>query len=123
VPRNSQRRANRPRAKQRAHPDRRAREGCRRAIASNSKASPRAIDYLKGRGLSGEIARSSGLGYAPKGWRSLAEHVSRAIDDPLLEESGFGHREGRRRRRSDGKRYRPLPRSHHVPDPLGAGAT
>jgi len=35
------------------------------------KASPRAVDYLKGRGLSGEIAARFGLGYAPDGWQNL----------------------------------------------------
>ena len=52
------------------------------------KASPRAIDYLKGRGLSGEIAARFGLGYAPEGWRALASVFPR-YDDPLLEESGL----------------------------------
>ncbi len=52
------------------------------------KESPRAIDYLKGRGLSGEIAKQFGLGYAPEGWRSLAS-VFPNYDDPLLEESGL----------------------------------
>jgi DNA primase len=52
------------------------------------KASPRAIDYLKGRGLSGEIAAQFGLGYAPDGWRGLAS-VFPSYDDPLLEESGM----------------------------------
>jgi DNA primase len=52
------------------------------------KASPRAIDYLKGRGLTGEIAARFGLGYAPDGWRSLAS-VFAHYDDPLLEESGM----------------------------------
>jgi DNA primase len=52
------------------------------------KASPRAIDYLKGRGLSGEVAAQFGLGYAPEGWRSLAS-VFPSYDDPLLEESGM----------------------------------
>ena len=50
--------------------------------------SPRAIDYLKRRGLSGEIAARFGLGYAPDGWRSLASAFPR-YDDPLLEESGL----------------------------------
>ena len=35
------------------------------------KASPRAIDYLKQRGLSGEIAARFGIGYAPDGWQNL----------------------------------------------------
>ena len=52
------------------------------------KSSPRAIAYLKGRGLSGEIAAQFGLGYAPDGWRGLA-NVFPSYDDPLLEESGL----------------------------------
>lgn len=35
------------------------------------KASPKAIDYLKRRGLTGEIAAHFGLGYAPDGWQGL----------------------------------------------------
>lgn len=31
----------------------------------------RAIEYLKNRGVSGEVAKQYGLGYAPPGWRSL----------------------------------------------------
>jgi DNA primase len=52
------------------------------------KASPRAVDYLKGRGLTGEIAAAFGLGYSPDGWRGLAS-VFPHYDDPLLEESGL----------------------------------
>jgi DNA primase len=52
------------------------------------KNSPNAIAYLKGRGLSGEIAKQFGLGYAPEGWRSLAS-VFANYDDPLLVESGL----------------------------------
>ncbi|MDP2406511.1 MAG: DNA primase [Hydrogenophaga sp.] len=52
------------------------------------KASPRAVDYLKGRGLSGEIAKTFGLGYAPEGWRSLAS-VFPDYTDALLVESGM----------------------------------
>ena len=35
------------------------------------KTSPRAIGYLKKRGLSGEIAARFGIGYAPDGWQAL----------------------------------------------------
>ncbi|SDH90024.1 DNA primase [Pseudomonas flavescens] len=35
-----------------------------------------AVDYLKGRGLSGEIARDFGLGFAPPGWDNLLKHLS-----------------------------------------------
>ncbi len=62
----------------------RAAEGYRRQL----KSSDRAIAYLKGRGLSGEIAAQFGLGYAPEGWRGLAS-IFPSYDDPLLEESGL----------------------------------
>jgi len=62
----------------------RAAEGYRRQL----KASDRAIAYLKGRGLSGEVAARFGLGYASDGWRGLAS-VFPSYDDPLLEESGL----------------------------------
>jgi DNA primase len=52
------------------------------------KQSRRAIDYLKGRGLTGEIAARFAMGYAPPGWRGLAS-VFPHYDDPLLEESGL----------------------------------
>lgn len=34
-----------------------------------------AIEYLKRRGLTGEIAADFGLGYAPAGWRHLLDHI------------------------------------------------
>ncbi len=37
--------------------------------------SPRAIDYLKGRGLTGETAARFGIGYAPAQWRALEAAV------------------------------------------------
>ena len=58
------------------------------AYRKHLKASPRAVDYFKGRGVSGEIAKRFGLGYAPEGWRSLAS-VFPEYDDPLLAESGL----------------------------------
>ncbi len=50
--------------------------------------SPRAVAYLKGRGLTGQIAARFGLGYAPEGWRSLASGFP-AYDDPQLVEAGL----------------------------------
>ena len=35
------------------------------------KQSPKAIEYLKSRGLTGEVAARFGLGYAPDGWQNL----------------------------------------------------
>jgi len=52
------------------------------------KKSPRAINYLKQRGLTGQIAAQFGLGYAPEGWRALASAFP-SYDDPLLAESGM----------------------------------
>lgn len=52
------------------------------------KNSPQAVDYLKGRGLSGEVAKLFGLGYAPDGWRNLAS-VFTDYQDALLVESGL----------------------------------
>ena len=52
------------------------------------KVTPRAVSYLKGRGLTGRIAKTFGLGYAPEGWRSLAG-VFADYTDPLLVESGL----------------------------------
>ncbi|MDD5179798.1 MAG: DNA primase [Gallionellaceae bacterium] len=49
------------------------------------KQSPRAIDYLKQRGLSGEIAARFGIGYAPEGWQNLAGIVPDYQDASLLE--------------------------------------
>ncbi len=58
------------------------------AYRKHLKQSPQAIAYFKGRGLSGEIARQFGLGYAPEGWRTLAS-VFTDYQDPLLVESGL----------------------------------
>ncbi len=52
------------------------------------KTSPKAVAYLKGRGLSGQIAKVFGLGYAPEGWRHLAS-VFPDYSDALLVESGL----------------------------------
>jgi DNA primase len=35
------------------------------------KSSPRAVEYLKGRGLTGQVAARFGIGYAPDGWQTL----------------------------------------------------
>jgi DNA primase len=49
------------------------------------KLSQRAIDYLKQRGLSGEIAAKYGIGYAPDGWQNLAAAFPDYQDDTLTE--------------------------------------
>src|SRR5690348_3247872 len=47
------------------------------------KKSRTAIDYLKGRGVSGEIAARFGLGYAPDGWQNLATVFTDYATGPL----------------------------------------
>ena len=58
------------------------------AYRKHLKNSPKAVEYFKRRGVSGEVARQFGLGYAPEGWRTLAS-VFPNYDDPLLAESGL----------------------------------
>ncbi len=63
-------------------------EKAAKAYQKDLKDSPRAVTYLKGRGLSGQIAKTFGLGYAPEGWRHLAG-VFPDYSEPLLVESGL----------------------------------
>jgi len=43
--------------------------------------SPHAIDYLKNRGISGQIARQFQLGYAPPGWSHALDHFGKTEAD------------------------------------------
>ena len=51
----------------------------------------KAVTYLKGRGLSGQIAARFQLGYAPPGWNNLEEEISKQRSDAreLLLKSGM----------------------------------
>lgn len=49
------------------------------------KRSETAVDYLKKRGLSGEIAARFGIGYAPGGWQNLAAAVPDYQDKSLVQ--------------------------------------
>ncbi len=55
---------------------------------SQLKDAPRAIDYLKSRGLTGEIAARFGIGYAPDAWQGL-EAVFPKYDTPELDAAGL----------------------------------
>ena len=70
----------------------RAAEGYRRQL----KASDRAIAYLKGRGLSGEIAARFGLGYARRGLARPGERLPE-LRRPAARGKRPGHRPCRRR--------------------------
>jgi len=48
----------------------------------------RAIEYLKGRGLTGKIAARFGVGYAPNGWQNL-ESVFPSYTDRALKDAGL----------------------------------
>jgi DNA primase len=61
------------------------------------KKSPRAIEYLKGRGLTGEIAARFRIGYAPDDWQGLKKTFEN-YGDPGLVECGLVIE-------SEGKRY------------------
>jgi DNA primase len=52
------------------------------------KKSPRAIDYLKARGLSGQVAAKFQVGYAPAGWQNL-QTVFPQYDAEALETAGL----------------------------------
>jgi DNA primase len=52
------------------------------------KKSDRAIEYLKGRGLTGEIAGRYGIGYAPGEWRNL-DSAFQNYGDPVLARAGL----------------------------------
>ena len=62
------------------------------------KDTPRAIEYLKRRGLSGDIAKRFGVGYAPDGWQNL-EQVFPDYQDKALTTAGLV------KQNDEGKRY------------------
>ncbi|HES75712.1 MAG TPA: DNA primase, partial [bacterium] len=59
-------------------------EDCAKYYQGELKRTPKAVDYLKHRGVSGEIAAIFGLGYAPSGYDTL-ERVFNA-DDSIREQ-------------------------------------
>ena len=68
------------------------------------RAAPRAVDYLKARGLTGEIAARFGMGFAPDGWDGLRS-VFPDYDATALVEAGLvvdrTDEEGANRKRYD----------------------
>jgi DNA primase len=67
-----------------------------RHFRESLKGSQRAIDYLKGRGLTGKTAARFGIGYAPTGWQSLAAVFPRYEDKALVECGLVIENEGKR---------------------------
>ncbi len=60
------------------------------------KAAPRAIEYLKGRGLTGEIAARFRIGYAPDDWQGLKKLFPEYEDKSLVECGLVIENEGKR---------------------------
>ena len=50
--------------------------------------SPKAINYLKSRGLTGEIAKEFSIGYAPEGWQNL-QIPFKKYEDKILVKAGL----------------------------------
>lgn len=63
-----------------------------------------AIEYLKNRGLTGEICKQFHVGFAPAGWDNLIQHVDRKAQGLLLEAGLITENE--RRKRYDRFRHR-----------------
>ena len=60
-------------------------ETATRFYKARLKENARAVEYLKGRGLSGATAARYGMGYAPEGWRGLQAAVGDYFARELLE--------------------------------------
>ena len=56
-------------------------ESASRFYQSQLRDNRRAVDYLKQRGVSGEIARTYGIGYAPEGYHVLEERLKASEED------------------------------------------
>ena len=67
-----------------------------RFFRQSLKASGRAVEYLKARGVSGEIAARFGLGYAPDDWQGLATAFPNYADPALVDAGLVIFKDGRR---------------------------
>jgi DNA primase len=56
-------------------------EEASRFYRTQLRETPRAIDYLKARGIDGESASAYGIGYAPEGWNHLAGRLGASAAD------------------------------------------
>lgn len=65
-------------------------EWAARYFQNQLKSAPQAIEYLKGRGLTGEIVKQFAIGYAPGGWDGLRQTLVRsAASEAQLIELGM----------------------------------
>jgi DNA primase len=97
-------RARRRAARKAGHADRCAGKS-RRGLPQAPQGIAARRGYFKGRGLSGEIAKQFGLGYAPEGWRSLAS-VFPTTTTRCWKKAAWSSSTTRRRRRKRYDRFR-----------------
>jgi len=65
-------------------------QSCSKFYVEELRKHPEAVEYLKGRGLSGEICRDFEIGFAPSGWHELINHLgtdNKRLD--LLKQAGM----------------------------------
>ena len=67
-----------------------------RRMLRTHAAAGQAVDYLKARGLTGEIARDFGLGFAPPEWQALKTALAAEFDDLTLKRAGLLTEKGER---------------------------
>ncbi len=74
-------------------------EKCTDFYQEQLKQSQVAIDYLKNRGISGQTAKTFGIGYAPPGWNNLAGDEKMLVDSGMLIKKDDGKQYDRFRHR------------------------
>ena len=76
-----------------------AMEQCSQFYQVQLKQSATAIDYLKNRGISGQTAKTFGIGYAPPGWSNLQGEEKWLVDTGMLVQKDDGKQYDRFRNR------------------------
>ncbi|MCP4387127.1 MAG: DNA primase, partial [Gammaproteobacteria bacterium] len=74
-------------------------EQCSTFYQDQLKQTQQAIDYLKNRGISGQTAKTFGIGYAPPGWSNLTGDEKMLIDSGMLIKKDDGKQYDRFRHR------------------------
>ncbi len=68
-------------------------EAAQAYYARRLQESPRALDYLRDRGIAPPFAQEAGFGYAPEGWENLIPHLRQhGISIELIEQTGLASR-------------------------------
>jgi DNA primase len=86
-------------AQQTLEPMLQAMEHCSSYYQEQLKQSREAIDYLKNRGISGQTAKTFGIGYAPPGWSNLDGDEKILVDTGMLVKKDDGKQYDRFRHR------------------------